>query len=149
MSEARRSRSAKVDQAGVGRRSPSPGVVAVKRLLIGEAPPGFRSGRRAEPEARETRVPVFENGNRWVADVGPTCLSTVRSSSSRGWPSPERKAKVCLHAGTSDSYGRTGCDFSEDSLALRPGGPRDSRMREQARDGVRQKAFRSEMRSPP
>jgi hypothetical protein len=73
----------------------------VKRLLIGEAPPGFRSGRRAEPEARETRVPVFENGNRWVADVGPTCLTTVRSSLSRGRPSPERKKKA--KAGLSDS----------------------------------------------
>lgn len=80
MSEVRHRGWARVQEACA--MSPSPPQLGVRREANHhrERPQRFGKGT-ARTELHETRVLVFEKHDRWVADVGPTCLPTVRSSS--------------------------------------------------------------------
>lgn len=80
MSEVRHRGWARVQEACAA--SPSPPQLEVRReaKLHRERPPRFGKGT-PRTELHETRVLVFEKHDRWVADVGPTCLPIIRSSS--------------------------------------------------------------------
>jgi len=80
MSEVRHRGWARVQEACAV--SPSPPQLEVRReaKLHRERPLRFGEGT-PRTELHETRVLVFEKHDRWVADVGPTCLPIVRISS--------------------------------------------------------------------
>jgi hypothetical protein len=80
MSEVRHRGWARVQEACAVSPSPPQPEIRREASLRRERAQSFGEGK-TRTELHETRVLVFEKHDRWVADVGTTCLPTTKCSS--------------------------------------------------------------------